>query len=1475
MTSAMTATSGARRAAATMRAAALLALLSLLLAGVSALTAAPAAAALATPHSPSPNAGAPGPAPQAIADGRIAIEVRAGGDRDGASNAVLPLAGAQFAAYDVGSVDADVSERTPVAWCTTDASGSCWMDLPARTGPEGSDRGYLVQAEAAPAGWTVNTRFRAGYTPWNPAPYRFHTGDSGDGAQPYLVPGPGEGPTASAGRWMFTRANPVIAPSCGLDVALLVDLSRSVANAGGTDELRAASLSFLDALTGTPSRLAVHTFAAASPSGAGNLGWQSVADPGGTGVATARAMLQGLTPSTTGGTNWDAGLRSLAPLAGDADLAIVLTDGNPTLALNPSVGDATMTRFLEIEHAIASANSVKAAGTRVVAVGIGDGTTGVPDNLQAISGHADGDQYSVAGFGEVAAILAELAGANCAGVVNVTKTEVSADGATTAPGAGWEFTARAAGPTVQLDSSTGGFDAVAAGLTSANGGIGFRSLFAGTTPESRRLTITETGRDGFTLAGARCWLGADASATVPITPRADGFEVDPVEGETVNCEVRNQRRPAEPPPTHDVGIDKVSVTAEGSVEPGETFDYTLTVTNHGTAAATGVVVTDPLPDRLRLLSVSLPEGWTQEDGATPEDLVFRAATLPVGASVGITVTVQLEPVAVEATNDTAQSPDDDLPAPLAPLGSVDLVNVADVDADLDENPDNNRDDDVLPIRELAAQVLIRCVADAPYLVFSVATTSNLASQPVTMRWFPVDAAGAPVAATPADAGLGEVDTGRTYVVPWPGAAVSPGGVSVDWPGWRPLQESDYGSDEELLPGSNVWNGLIEDDGEADHPWRERTAIVFAVNPELTITATYPPADPDCAVPMETELVVEKTASTPIVEPGDDFRYEIALRNVHDHGAAGGVVLTDEIPDDIAVTAISTSATAFPRWTGCAVAGADPAGYGGTLTCELFGPLAAGQQAPSVTLDATLRATTPDIEFVNVAVVDYHAFNDPGDVGRTTDDAIVRTEHLDDVGIDKSNALGPDGSVEAGDVFDYTITVTNHGTRTATGVVVTDELPDRLRPVAVTLPDGWINDAPGGLLTDGVLTVRTGELAVGASAVIVLTVEVLPVEVQVGSDTGTIDELPSPLLPLDDAVIRNEAVVSADADDDPSNNRDDDEVPTRDITTMALVRCVADAPYLIFSVNTTPNVTGPISMNWVPLDAEGEPVPTATPADAGLDEVQRGEVYVLPWPGAEFSQGGAAIDWPGWRPLTADDLDADGQPLPGLNVFNGLVEDVSEGDYAWRGQTRVTFQVNPETTFTAGYPPATPECVVPMATELDIEKTASVDVVAGGTAFDYTIEVTNVHDYGAAAGIVLTDEIPDTIRVTDVDAGAADAFPRWEDCAVTGADARGYGGELRCELFGPLRAGQAAPTVTLSARVAPDVGAETITNVAVVDYHTADDPTDVGRAVDDAVVRTQLAVTGGTIAWGAGAFGLLAAAAGLLLVRRRGRVRADG
>ena len=154
--------------------------------------------------------------------------------------------------------------------------------------------------------------------------------------------------------------------------------------------------------------------------------------------------------------------------------------------------------------------------------------------------------------------------------------------------------------------------------------------------------------------------------------------------------------------------------------------------------------------------------------------------------------------------------------------------------------------------------------------------------------------------------------------------------------------------------------------------------VVETDPGLATSTTYSPVTRDATIVAAGgtdarvvvtndfqigQLDVEKTASSALVQGGDSFDYTFALQNVGDVDAAG-VQLVDVFDPTLKVTNISSVG-----WASCVVTGADPAGFGGTLTCELNDPLvnpvlAIDAWAPTVVVTVEVHAEIAQDDIVN-------------------------------------------------------------------------------------------------------------------------------------------------------------------------------------------------------------------------------------------------------------------------------------------------------------------------------------------------------------------------------------------------------------------------------------------------------------------------------------------------------------------------------
>jgi len=87
--------------------------------------------------------------------------------------------------------------------------------------------------------------------------------------------------------------------------------------------------------------------------------------------------------------------------------------GNPTVHGVPAQFPPVLTDFAQLDAGIVSANTVKAHGARVLAVGVGDVSDLSSRNLQLVSGPVPDSDYAITTFADVHRVFRALADALC------------------------------------------------------------------------------------------------------------------------------------------------------------------------------------------------------------------------------------------------------------------------------------------------------------------------------------------------------------------------------------------------------------------------------------------------------------------------------------------------------------------------------------------------------------------------------------------------------------------------------------------------------------------------------------------------------------------------------------------------------------------------------------------------------------------------------------------------------------------------------------------------------------------------------------------------------------------------------------------------------------------------------------------------------------------------------------------------------
>ncbi|MEO5534665.1 MAG: DUF5979 domain-containing protein [Pseudolysinimonas sp.] len=452
-------------------------------------------------------------------------------------------------------------------------------------------------------------------------------------------------------------------------------------------------------------------------------------------------------------------------------------------------------------------------------------------------------------------------------------------------------------------------------------------------------------------------------------------------------------------------------------------------------------------------------------------------------------------------------------------------------------------------------------------------------------------------------------------------------------------------------------------------------------------------------------------------------------------------------------------------------------------------------------------------------------------------------------------------VQGGDTLHYTIDVANVGDVEAGGVTVTDAIDPALNVGTIT-GDNWTCDVAGrdGNGYGGTLACDlTGTLPVGASAPTIA----YTAELRATYSADTIDNT---------AVVASTTVVVA-------GDRDTVSTPVKWLAVDASSVCVLDAPWLDYTVDAHNLDVAARTMHVSWLNSSGDVVHTDDVPIAG-DGTVTGRLL---WPGAAVDGDGNGVAWPGWRPAAAGETPD----------WENLVLDPTLSSYGLRSGASVRFAINPSTTVTVTYPPATASCgETPEGQNSDLwmSKTASTNRVSAGDTFTYTMQIGN-RGLGGVGGVVLIDDVPQVLRILSVTpTDAADAsLPGWVDCVVSDRLPSGLGGVITCELDRPLGYNQQAPDVLLDVQLSPNAPAGAIINTAKVTgyelptYPLPDDPRpgDPGFDLttlalhDSAVVETsgRLAATGSTPELGAQLALILITVGGLLVMWRRSRTRA--
>ncbi|UVJ59874.1 VWA domain-containing protein [Trueperella pyogenes] len=163
--------------------------------------------------------------------------------------------------------------------------------------------------------------------------------------------------------------NPPVKMQCGQNVAVVFDVSRSIARQG-LDAVKAAGHTVIDALAGSPAKLGLFNFASESPSirTAEQAMPLLLSDPAS--VKTLKEKVNALDLGSTVGTNWEGALRRVKNSGVHYDAVYFVTDGVPSYNDAGTAKDfeGYWTHTTDLDRAIKAANDLKKDGTHIEAI---------------------------------------------------------------------------------------------------------------------------------------------------------------------------------------------------------------------------------------------------------------------------------------------------------------------------------------------------------------------------------------------------------------------------------------------------------------------------------------------------------------------------------------------------------------------------------------------------------------------------------------------------------------------------------------------------------------------------------------------------------------------------------------------------------------------------------------------------------------------------------------------------------------------------------------------------------------------------------------------------------------------------------------------------------------------------------------------------------------------------------------------------
>lgn len=789
--------------------------------------------------------------------------------------------------------------------------------------------------------------------------------------------------------------------------------------------------------------------------------------------------------------------------------------------------------------------------------------------------------------------------------------------------------------------------------------------------------------------------------------------------------------------SHYLGVqpDLVIVKDDGgiSTKPGNTLIYTLFYSNTGLIDATGVVISEQVPANTTFNPTSSSVGWL----CTPNNNAGSTCTLTLGtvaagqrSSVNFAVTlVDSFPAGVNLVTNTAAITDDGTHG-------------------VDANPGNNQSTDTTPViaaPELEAdkRAAWRDVGkiggiDPGELITYTIIVRNIGNQ---------EALNVPLVDTP--------DQHSTLVA---GSVSFASGMGTITLGNTNGDTTIAALIDRIAGGGEV---RITYRVTIDNPLPsgvDRIINRALVSNTIPLSTTVPAvATPD--------LAIAKTDGGVSINAGAEVAYTLAYSNTGNRNATG-VVIKETVPEQTTFAAAASLPTVWSCPDGS---------IAGTVCTTTIGGLVTGQSG-AVTFVVRSNSPLPAglAAIQNLARISDDGVN--GDDPTPQDNVATDTTPVNaapDLRITKDDG---NATTRPGATTLYTLTYTNDGTQDATGVTLTEVVPNYTRFSAADSTPGWLctpTTAAG-----STCSISVGSLAAGTSGVVrfgVLVDNAVP--------AGLVE-------------IVNQAQVSDDgrngADPTPQNNSASDTTPLLAAPDLAIGKddsgiTVQPGGLIVYRLdyNNVGNqaATGVVITEVVPLHTTFVPASSTAGWLCSPNNSAGSRCTV--------AIGAVAVDQPGSVNFAVTVV----QPAPaGLDAVNNTAQVADDG---LNGADPI-LENNLATD-------ATPVDATP---NLIVEKSADLVRARAGDTIKYTLTYTNVGNQDAT-GVVLREFLPEW---TTFD--SANSTPGWS-CSTDPATSR-----IICTLaVGALASGQAGTPVIFAVGVVgaiPDTVTELLNVVLIVD-----------------------------------------------------------